>query len=545
MKNAAQKTIVSGVNEGRFIAHLREMFSTKANFLAEMMQNARRAGASCVSFVTQEDALEITDNGHGVRDMAALITVAESDWEQSTMDDEEPFGIGFSSVCFAAKSVTVESRGKKIVFCSDDLIAKRPIEVATSDFIGGTRVTLHQPNMDTEAIRRALKKYATGFAIPVLLDGEEVERPHALDAHPGEMTEVGFISLRGVHFDLENFSASSSVDCYCQGLPIMRVTSMRHWTYREDSVLHLDHKRFKPRMPDRDTLIDRQEAETAIQKVVDRLLLNRLVQLKTELPPEVFAEKYWDSAKRLGALGIMNDVDVLPKSVVYRVTDSPAIRHDAWSDPTERPLHHVSKADVESGAVRLVTGFVDGLQDADFAKMIWAKEVQAVFVDKSDLHAKHWAQAHLLDLGEATVRIGGKVLAKDHFSGNFAYCDVKLMESLSIAVNGEWVKTIEPLAIGEEYEERVVLIPRDCSYPGGVVDQLSSFNSDDHYQENDRDQDARELGNLVAIMAGESPQETLRKVLGNARLDGKTNLHGKRFTIVFDEKGNFQVECLE
>ena len=99
--------ITSGVNERRFIEHLRLMFSTKDTCLKEMMQNARRAGASFARFDYEPATrtLRVTDDGCGIADFKALVTVADSAWSEETMRSEEPFGIGFSSVSFAADSV--------------------------------------------------------------------------------------------------------------------------------------------------------------------------------------------------------------------------------------------------------------------------------------------------------------------------------------------------------------------------------------------------------------------------------------------------------
>ena len=109
-------SITSGVNESRFLEHLKTLFSTSTTVLAECLQNGRRAGASSVVFDydVSESSLTITDNGCGIADFRALITVAESGWSQETMDSERPFGIGFFSVSFAAESVLGESKGKQI-----------------------------------------------------------------------------------------------------------------------------------------------------------------------------------------------------------------------------------------------------------------------------------------------------------------------------------------------------------------------------------------------------------------------------------------------
>ena len=80
--NQAAQQIVSGVNESRFLEHMRNLFSTSTTVLAECLQNGRRAGASQIDFDydVASSTLTITDNGCGVADFRTLITVAESGW---------------------------------------------------------------------------------------------------------------------------------------------------------------------------------------------------------------------------------------------------------------------------------------------------------------------------------------------------------------------------------------------------------------------------------------------------------------------------------
>ncbi|MDR2031258.1 MAG: hypothetical protein LBP86_03145 [Azoarcus sp.] len=68
MEKTAQQ-ITSAVNERRFLEHLRSFFSTSTTVLAECMQNARRAGATYVSFAYDASAATLTvmDDGAGTR----------------------------------------------------------------------------------------------------------------------------------------------------------------------------------------------------------------------------------------------------------------------------------------------------------------------------------------------------------------------------------------------------------------------------------------------------------------------------------------------
>ena len=166
MQAAQKQTITSSVNEGRFLEHMRALFSSKTTVLAEVLQNARRAGANAVHLDWDNGNLTVTDNGCGVSDFKAMISVAESGWSEATMISEQPFGIGFFSVSFAAEKVVVESKGRQISFSSEDLIAKQPIPIETSDFIGGTRITLHRCKLESDSIKTALLMYCLLYTSP-------------------------------------------------------------------------------------------------------------------------------------------------------------------------------------------------------------------------------------------------------------------------------------------------------------------------------------------------------------------------------------------
>ena len=333
MNQAAQvENIVSSVNEARFLEHMRTLFSTSTTVLAECLQNGRRAGASRIDFDYDEAAstLTIMDNGCGVSDFRTLITVAESGWSEETMASEKPFGIGFFSVSFSAESIVVESRGRKIEFSSDDLVAKRQIAVQPSSFIGGTRISLVKCKLDQEKIRNALGNYARGFATPVFWRNEEVPRPHAQASLSGVTTPVGFVHVPGIHGDAKAVHYEPHGFVYCQGLPVS-VADFSNVYLRavgDVQVVHVDHLVYSPRMPDRDSLIDAKKAASDFDAVLKGLWREHILAKKSELPSVEFVEEYWSIARAVGCLDVMSDVPVLPKHVVHYAGETPVLLRD-------------------------------------------------------------------------------------------------------------------------------------------------------------------------------------------------------------------------
>ena len=536
-------SITSGVNESRFLEHLKTLFSTSTTVLAESLQNGRRAGASSVVFDydVSESSLTITDNGCGIADFRALITVAESGWSQETMDSERPFGIGFFSVSFAAESVRVESKGKQIAFSSEDLIAKRQIAVEPSSFIGGTRITLQHCKLDAVKVGQALASYAKGFAIPVFWQGEELPRPHAHANLVGKQTSVGFVHVPGIHNDSQvGFESHGYV--YCQGLPVNVSGFTSHYGGEIRPIVHVDHLQYTPRMPDRDSLIDPQQAAKDFDVALKGIWREHLVAKKAEMSPADFVETCWSNAKRAGCLDLMVDVPVLPTKVLTYVGETPMQRRDGDSF-----LYHsreqVTEAQVVSGAVMLFRDFDEEDRGDDFTRLMWAEKAQVLFVSH-ELPEQHWAVQHLRDLAEEEVKVSGRVMASDHFSGGWVDGDVKLMENLAVTIAGVTHLLTEAVAVGsgEWGSSRTFLVPKGITRAGYVLRQASTYtDSNDTYCETDYEIDADRFDDLVAILSGEPAVETLEKCLCNAGVRHKTNLRNNSFRVQFDADGNMTI----
>lgn len=542
MSHAAQEIIISGVNESRFLEHLRTMFSTSTTMLAELLQNSRRAGATSVAF-NYEDAdntLIVQDNGCGIADFRALITVAESGWSGETMATDKPFGIGFFSVAFGCQSVLIESRGRQTEFCSDDLITKRAIIIQPSSFIGGTRLTLRGCHLTEAQVGGALRAYAKGFSIPVSWKEEDLPRPHARENLPGEETPVGFVSIQGLHFNVGDVSWVTRGKAYCQGLPVTADGFTSRWEHDSDVIIHVDHHRFKPRMPDRDSLIDGVEAGKAFQAEAKRILLEHMVTQKALLSPETFVEKYWTMARELDAFSIMSDVPALPKEVLAKVSSYPVQRWYSGSF-TSNWSATVRQEQVLSGEVVLCSDLDYYGKGDEFAKLMYAWMKGWCLVSR--LPEGHWALPHIIDLDAAEVKISGNVVAEELFSGRYANGPVKLFDRIVVLLNGQPLEITKAFAVGSngDYGEMTFLVPRAHACSSDVLRQASTYTNDDVYQETDLAMDEKEFDDMVAVMAGETPEETLKKCLRAGDADARSNLRNMYFTVSIDENGDIAV----
>ena len=90
------KQVSMKVNQANLVKSLKFSFTNKTTVLGELMQNARRANATQVSFefAPETKILRVTDNGCGIDSIETMLTVAESGWDAEVVANEHPFGIG-------------------------------------------------------------------------------------------------------------------------------------------------------------------------------------------------------------------------------------------------------------------------------------------------------------------------------------------------------------------------------------------------------------------------------------------------------------------
>ena len=166
--------------------------------LDEVLQNARRAGATLVRIDNVEDGgIRITDNGWGITDPQLVLSFGESNWDGPTTPREHAAGVGLYAL--ARWNPTIRSRraerpdqawsvtlseahfrnGAKATVLPDDGGAPQP---------HGTEVTIRRAETErmtasaaaTRLTNEQIKDATRHFPVRVLLDGEEVEKANYL-----------------------------------------------------------------------------------------------------------------------------------------------------------------------------------------------------------------------------------------------------------------------------------------------------------------------------------------------------------------------------
>ena len=149
--------------------------------LAEVLQNSRRAGATRVEiehFGEEGRAtLVVRDDGHGIADMAKLVTFGSSDWDERTDLVENAAGMGVFSL--ASRGVIVRSLGWRVtlsraVFCSEAEAAVLP----DPEIPAGTELLFPVAEL---AVSHTIERACRFYPLPVTLNGKPVEQCGFLD----------------------------------------------------------------------------------------------------------------------------------------------------------------------------------------------------------------------------------------------------------------------------------------------------------------------------------------------------------------------------
>jgi hypothetical protein len=150
--------------------------------IIELLQNARRAGATTVRITNADGLVTVHDDGGGIRDFAALLDLGRSDWNSGTELAEDPAGVGI--FCLAPREVSIGSGRRKIVI-TEKAWTGEPIPVqVTREVVPGTRLAF----ADEPWVFELVDKLAAFTGLKVFVDdrpciGEPFVSPQAVH-HP-------------------------------------------------------------------------------------------------------------------------------------------------------------------------------------------------------------------------------------------------------------------------------------------------------------------------------------------------------------------------
>lgn len=514
------------VNEQGTLRNGRFAFSGKLALVVELLQNARRAGATQV-VVTHDPSvrrLTITDDGCGISDFQTLLTLNESGWEAEAVQAERPFGVGFFKCLYAATRVRVTSRGRRLAFDCDEALAQAQLEVVAAPEADPvlTVVELDGVELPTLDLQR-MERITRGYPVPVRFNGADMARRHGVASLGFTATDVGLVHLAG----RDSGRPSVGTVLYLQGQALGDDERGYFGDCGGCDVIHLDPQRFAARMPDRAELIDADEQRHVIDEAVRRLWQQVLLDKKATLAPDAFVETYYEVTVRQDLLSVHDDLPLVPRQACLRVVGYPVTggSTETFLDHCDR---HPSLADVRGGVVRLMAdAWAD--QHESCAAMTFARAASLTLVYPHRLGSGHWALEGLQPLVASKIEVAAVgTTHEQRFDGVYFSAAVRLCEAVELRYEGETVRIADEAL----FHDGVVFYPDGCSH-GEVVRQACDYWTDEErFDEAACEDDAQGLVRLVRVLRCDGdPSKLLQCLLREVPFGRHPLLLGRSFHV--------------
>ena len=192
-------TIRARVHDGAIDRVTRFFDAGLAQAFTELIQNARRGGATRVDVITEAVAdagpcgairITVTDDGAGIADPAVLLSFGESGWDRDTARREDPAGMGVYAL--SKRGCTVSSRARRslpdlasgwcVALTPDCFLGREDAAVVEADAPRphGTAVSF-VAHESLATIENALAGAARHCPLPVAFNGEACKRKAFLD----------------------------------------------------------------------------------------------------------------------------------------------------------------------------------------------------------------------------------------------------------------------------------------------------------------------------------------------------------------------------
>lgn len=309
------------VNQQNALKLLADAFSNRSTFITELLQNARRAGATLIDISMTDNGrtLLITDNGCGVSDFSKLMTLCDSGWGEDVQESDAPYGVGFLSAIMSSTDFTVTSNGQTLSAVTAELLNGNVATLSASNCAPevGTAIVL---SLKKPLDYRVLQNAALAFPVDIQFNGTMLARPLALDKAPHKQDLPGIGTL--VWTGECNARYIGNPNCALQGLPI-RLDSewgpVGNYYSCTSWGLHLDSSVFRGRMPDRESVIgdDFAWVKEPVKQAQRQLLRERF--LAAEGSPQF---DLYVMVAREGMQDLIDSVTEVPDGVFRELDDS-------------------------------------------------------------------------------------------------------------------------------------------------------------------------------------------------------------------------------
>lgn len=521
------------INESALIKNLKFAFSNSFTVLTELLQNARRAGATKVDISAQKEngemVLIVVDNGIGISDFQKLLTVAESGWDEKLVQEESAFGMGFLGAIFAARRVVVQSNGHTMDIDTEHLLSMNDVTILpVAEHLGlGASVTLFGVN-ENIVEERTVEELVKGFPLPVTLNGKNIERPRAMNGGLSFIdTPVGSMSIKYEEIANHRHMSNTSFVAYLQGFKVIGDSR-----YDRSVVLHLDSTRFKARMPDRDKLIDERDAEKQIANVISHEMRRWLESKLEELGTKKFFDRYGDYVTRNFRDMLNKSGDVLPACVLSRpdVVSKCSERHQCGSG------RDVTREEIASGKVLLFADPAGGVEDEEneaFWQFIY--HYDDCFIVDGNLPKDHWAAQYIQEAegNDDVVVVPVEEGKSADFNGSYVYGIVVLCKEVHLTCAGA-TAVVSNFAIYAPGDRSVIFAPGESPDVENVLQVISGYyDSNDYFDEGSFNDDQVVLARLVRNLRSQDFSKAVAAAIESEEIAMIDGAAGKQFLVQF------------
>jgi len=561
MTSTVKKTVTIKSNQKNLLANLEYSFTNKTTLLGEMIQNARRAGATAVNVTFDEVSglLTFADDGAGVADFQDLFSIADSGWDERIKASERPFGMGFMSTLYSSEHIRVESNGYFIEGNTKELLAGGTLTVekaANAPASTYTEVQLSGVGLNAREVEYNMGRMACGFAIPVYLNGYALKQPYHLEGGLDfiEVPGIGYVSCEEFNpRDSQTYThsmVSKHKVIYLQGLPIYGV--MSEWdSYK--SVIHLDPTLYFGRIPDRDKLVNEADALVKVDEAINKIHLDRLLKIKSEMSAEDFADKHIvrHALNIEGGFKLLCEKDVMLSS--YFAGDVSEQQPSLYGnhDLTENSTDAVSFDDVQSGAVVCFDAEITDTDDLGLnAVWLFARRAGYKYVgnNASVRFNEHWVNPFIQNLNSDSIQVAVHGAEKEaKLALTYWHCNMVLCDHYTLTYINQETGIHTELKIDDEplyTEDGKFLVPSKVTWISQEsLFQADSYSKNDDIEEGELNDDESEINTFLKVQRTGDVNNALQSILSDINLDAYPDMVGKQFTLSIDS--NLKMKLVE
>jgi hypothetical protein len=259
--------------------------------LNELLQNARRAGASAVKITLFDDRyLIIEDDGTGISNSQTLLTLGESNWSEETQQQESPAGMGIFSL--ANRAVTIRSHDWQVHLTPAHFSGEATASVESCEAIAGTRLSLRITEAETSALHSSVCQVAQFYPLPVWLNGEAIVRQDFLQ-------EAVYVeNWHGLRIGLRRkyqWEGASQINFYGLTLPQMLPSLYCNRVTLSVRVDVVDCPQLQLVLPARKEVV-----QNGFWTVLNTFIWTALYRYVATLPSHDLSYVHWRNARALG-----------------------------------------------------------------------------------------------------------------------------------------------------------------------------------------------------------------------------------------------------